>query len=268
MTHRFKLHALILSFTWAAGSSQATIDRTEIDDASLDAAWRSYLETGSHAEPAYRFPHATCFSAAALEHGLPETLLLAVARGESDFVATARSRANAHGVMQIQWPGTARHLGIARLSELYDPCTNIDAGARYLVELLERYAGNLHLALAAYNYGPGRIAGDGSDIPPGASWYSGYILRHLDYVTGSGTKAPRSARTLYSELGQTTLVTFGEPYRADAFIARLERVAPDLELDWFRRGTGEFEVVLVYDDREQFDAASAALLRAGFRLDP
>ncbi|MCH8136086.1 MAG: transglycosylase SLT domain-containing protein, partial [Proteobacteria bacterium] len=71
-------------------------------------------------EPAYRFPYSTCFSVAALEHDLPETLLLAVARGESDFEATARSRANAHGVMQILWPGTAKHLGIHRLSELYD----------------------------------------------------------------------------------------------------------------------------------------------------
>lgn len=91
------------------------------------------------------------FLVAALEYGLPESLLLAVARGESDCEARARSRANAHGVMQILWPDTAKHLGINRLSDLYEPCTNIDAGARYLKELLARYDGNVHLALAAYN---------------------------------------------------------------------------------------------------------------------
>ncbi len=55
----------------------------------LDSAWRSYLKTQTHIEPAYRFPHSTCVGAAAIEHDLPETLLLAVARGESDFDATA-----------------------------------------------------------------------------------------------------------------------------------------------------------------------------------
>ena len=233
----------------------------------LDKAWRDYLETRAHIRPALRFPHATCFGAAALEHDLPATLLLAVARGESDFDATARSRANAHGVMQIQWPGTARHLGINRLSELYDPCTNIDAGARYLKEMLRRYDDNLHLALAAYNYGPQRIATDGDDIPSGAAWYSGYILRHLNYVIGQGTSRPARGDALYSAFGQSTLVTFGEPYRAAAFIARLEQRAPALSLDWFRRGTGEFEVVMTYADREEFDRSTSLLERAGFRLE-
>lgn len=233
----------------------------------LDAAWRDYANERAHLDPAYRFPHATCFGTAALQYGLPETLLLAVARGESDFEATARSRANAHGVMQILWPDTARHLGIHRLSELYDPCTNIDAGARYLKELLSRYQGNLHLALAAYNYGPRRIPVDGGAIPSGANWYSGYIFRHLKYVLGDGKAVKPVGDALYSELGQSTLLTFGEPYRAEAFVERLEQQAPDLNLDWFRRGTGEFEVVMTYADRQEFDASARLLRRAGFRVD-
>jgi hypothetical protein len=199
---------------------------------------------------------------------LPETLLLAVARGESDFEATARSRANAHGVMQILWPGTAKHLGIHRLSKLYDPCTNIDAGARYLKEMLALYNDNVHLALAAYNYGPTRIAQDGSDIPAGATWYSGYIYRHLNYVLGNGQDSPQSDSSLYSEIGQSTLLTFGEPYRASAFIERLEASSPELSLDWFRRGTGEFEVVMTYADKEGFDRSARMLEHAGFRLAP
>lgn len=236
-------------------------------DADFNSAWRNYKSSQTHLEPAYRFPHTTCFGAAALQYDLPLTLLLAVARGESDFEETARSRANAHGVMQILWPGTAKHLGIHRLSELYDPCTNIDAGARYLKELLAQYSGNLHLALAAYNYGPRRIPVSGENIPDGANWYSGYIYRHLTYVLGSGTSAKPTGDALYSELGQSTLVSFGEPYRAAAFIAQLEKHAPDLSLDWFRRGTGEFEVVMTYADREDFDRSAASLRRAGFRLD-
>lgn len=233
----------------------------------LDARWQEYANTRATLEPAYTFPHATCFKAAALQYGLPETLLLAVARGESDFEPTARSKANAHGVMQILWPDTARHLGIHRLSELYEPCTNIDAGARYLRELLDMYDGNLHLSLAAYNYGPGRIARDGYGIPGGAEWYSGYIYRHLNYVLGNGKGARPVPDTLYSDIGQSTLVTFGEPYRAEAFIARLEDKAPGLSLDWFRRGTGEFEVVMTYANREEFDTSARQLRNAGFRID-
>ncbi|MEM8815723.1 MAG: transglycosylase SLT domain-containing protein [Pseudomonadota bacterium] len=234
--------------------------------ADLEAAWQAYLDTQTHLAPVYVFPHSACFATAAAKYGLPETLLLAVARGESDFEATARSRANAHGVMQILWPVTAKHLGIRRLSSLYDPCTNIDAGARYLKEMLARYAGNLHLALAAYNYGPNRIPVNAVSIPDGARWYSGYILRHMRYVLGDGASTP-PASGLYSELGQSTLLTFGEPYRAAAFVARLEDRAEGLKLDWFRRGTGEFEVVMSYADRDEFDRHAALLRRAGYRID-
>jgi hypothetical protein len=228
------------------------------------AAWKNYLASDTAVEPQYRFPHATCFRAAAASYQLPETLLLAVARGESDFDPAARSKANAHGVMQILWPTTAHHLGIYRLSELYDPCTNIDAGARYLKELLQRFDGNLHLALAAYNYGPERIAANPDDIPDGANWYSGYIFQHLDYVLGDRQSRQPAARSLYSELGRSTLVEFGEPYRAEAFVDRLESMAPDVQLDWFRKGVGRFSVVMIYEDREQFDAHASLLARAGF----
>lgn len=238
--------------------------------ASIDPelAWQEYMQHDAGLAPGYRFPHANCFKAAASSHGLPETLLLAVARGESDFEPTARSKANAHGVMQILWPATANDLGIFRLTELYDPCTNIDAGARYLKEMLGRFDGNIHLALAAYNYGPERISRNTDSIPPGASWYSGYIYRHLNYVLGDRNSTSNSAEYLYSELGRSLLVNFGEPYRAAAFIEALEREAPTLQLDWFRTGVGKFAVVLVYKNREQFDHSAKLLANAGFSLNP
>jgi hypothetical protein len=231
-----------------------------------DAAWKAYLKNDTGIAPSYRFPHATCFKAAAATHDVPETLLLAVARGESDFNPTARSKANAHGVMQILWPATANDLGIHRLSELYDPCTNIDAGARYLKGLIGRFDGNLHLALAAYNYGPGRIEANQFNIPSGANWYSGYIYRHMGYVLGD-RQAPTSApASLYTELGRSVLVRFSEPYRAAAFLEGLEQRSPTLQLDWFREGVGEFAVVLIYEDREQFQNSARLLANAGFPL--
>lgn len=260
-TIRHALLALLAAVVvhWATAAASSNADPAE--------AWQRYASTANSTLPGYRFPHETCFKAAALAYDLPYTLLLAVARGESDFDPTARSKANAHGVMQILWPTTANHLGIYRLSELYEPCTNIDAGARYLREMLDRFGGDIHLALAAYNYGPHRIPPDGNGIPPGATWYSGYILRHLDYVIGDGVPVPGAAERLYSEFGRSTLLVFGEPYRAEAFVTGLEQRAPGLRLDWFRQGTGEFAVVLIYAGREEFDRSAALLRHAGFRLD-
>ena len=239
-------------------------------DEDPSGAWAHYLQSASAEEPGYTFPHADCFRRAANAYALPLTLLLAVARGESDFDPAAKSRANAHGVMQIQWPETARHLGILRLSELYEPCVNIDAGARYLSELLTRYDGNLHLALAAYNYGPGRIAPGAASIPSGAMWYSAYIYRHLAFVLGNGGAAALG-QTLYSAFGRSLLLSFGEPYRAEAFVAYVEQnlpgEGPRPQIDWFRTGVGQFDVVFTYPDKEAFEDGARLLNRAGFAVD-
>lgn len=265
MSHRTTF-LVLLSALWTAARADAT-QGTDLDPA---VAWAGYLDTASTLEPGYTFPHSECFRRAALAHGLPLTLLLAVARGESDFDPGAKSRANAHGVMQIQWPETARHLGIHRLSQLYEPCVNIDAGARYLGELLARYDGDLHLALAAYNYGPGRITPGTASVPPGARWYSGYIYRHLSFVLGNGS-AGQIAPTLYSDVGRSLLLSFGEPYRAEAFVAFVEQSlptdSPDVQIDWFRTAVGQFDVVFTYPDKESFDNGARLLRRAGFAVE-
>ena len=252
--------AVLCGLLWTAAAPA----RTAADGSELSAAWRQYLAGHAAREPAVQFPFAECFRRAAIVNQLPETLLLAVARGESDFDPAARSHANAHGVMQILWPGTARHLGLYLLSDLYDPCTNIDAGARYLKELLGRYDGDLHLALAAYNYGPGRIPKSGV-IPTGAVWYSGYIYRHLQYVLGRSTPAGEPPRD-YGRQGKLTLISFAAPYRARAFVAALEQDPGGLAVDWFRAGPAEFRVVLLYEGEADLERSRRRLARAGFPL--
>ena len=84
----------------------------------------------AEALPSKRYPYQGCFEVAAQMHAVPLELLLAVAATESNWQADARSDANAHGIMQIQWPGTARHLGVKRVAELYNPCLNISLGAQ------------------------------------------------------------------------------------------------------------------------------------------
>jgi hypothetical protein len=160
--------------------------------------------------------------------------------------------------MQILWPGTARELGFARVDELYEPCRNIDAGAGYLRGLVDRYNGNLHLALAAYNYGPGRIPTHGRSVPEGAAWYSAYIHRHLDFVL--------NARGRWNSLSERTVAVFSAPWRAEALVAALSARAPDIRLDWFRENTGRFRVVLVATSAEALEASRQQLAQLGWRF--
>lgn len=94
------------------------------------------------------------FLRASREHRIPLDLLLSVAAAESHFRATVVSRKGCIGIMQVK-PSTARGFGIDP-AELTDPAVNIDAGARYLKILLDRYE-DTELAVSAYNAGPGRV---------------------------------------------------------------------------------------------------------------
>jgi soluble lytic murein transglycosylase-like protein len=99
--------------------------------------------------------------AAARRHGVDDSLLLAVAEVESGLRPQAVSPKGAAGVMQLM-PDTARALGI---SDPFDVEANVDAGARYLGGLLTQFGGDLPLALAAYNAGPGAVRRYGA-VPP------------------------------------------------------------------------------------------------------
>ena len=248
---------------WLAAPALARSASGETD---LRVAWQDFLTKDAKREPRKRYPYEHCFRRASTRHGVPLALLLAVARGESDFDPNARSHANAHGLMQILWPGTARELGLKRLSDLYDPCKNVDAGTRYLKHLLKHYNGDLHLALAAYNYGPRRIGINARRIPDGATWYSGYIYRHLNYVLGR-TSRPGQSPSKYRDEGKLELLVFQQPYRAQAFVRSLKGAQPKLRLDWFRAGSGRFRVLLLYADEPELRASKRMLAQAGFRLD-
>ncbi len=98
---------------------------------------------------------------AARRFSLDPTLLKAVVQTESNFSPEAVSRAGAKGLMQLM-DATAQALGVGNS---FDPTQNINGGAKFLSQLLNRYNGNEVLALAAYNAGPGNIDKWGG-IPP------------------------------------------------------------------------------------------------------
>ena len=89
----------------------------------------------------------------AMRNDLPPELLAAVVHTESKFIPTARSQRGAVGLMQLT-PGTGRWMGASNLN---DPAQNIQAGAKYLRYLTDRFAGDQQKAIAAYNAGEGNV---------------------------------------------------------------------------------------------------------------
>ncbi len=98
---------------------------------------------------------------AAVAGGVDPALVFAIAANESGFNAGATSRTGAMGVMQLM-PETAQSVGV---TDAYDTAQNVAGGTAYLHQLLDRFAGNIPLAVAAYNAGPGAVERYGG-IPP------------------------------------------------------------------------------------------------------
>jgi soluble lytic murein transglycosylase-like protein len=109
---------------------------------------------------------------------LDPAVLRAVIRQESAFNPCAVSPKGAVGLMQLM-PATAERFHV---SDPFDTEQNVLAGARYLKELLERFHGDLKLALAAYNAGPERVDGETPAVPaiPETQNYVAQILKSLE----------------------------------------------------------------------------------------
>jgi soluble lytic murein transglycosylase-like protein len=97
----------------------------------------------------------------AKRYGVESALVHAVVRAESDYDHLAVSPAGARGLMQLM-PGTASLVGVRRV---FEPRENLDGGVYYLRYLLDRFGGNVQLAVAAYNAGPGAVETFGG-VPP------------------------------------------------------------------------------------------------------
>lgn len=119
-------------------------------------------------------------STVATAYALDPKLVEAVAWRESRFRSNALSNKGAIGVMQLM-PGTARDLGV----DPHDPAQNIRGGAMYLRRMLWEFGGDVRLALAAYNAGPGAVRKHGG-VPPYAETQA-YVTSILGRMSSMGT---------------------------------------------------------------------------------
>ena len=130
------------------------------------------------------FPHEECIKRAASQYDLEPALIAAVASVESGLNAQAVSSSDAIGLMQIKWPLTAEHLGILNKQKLFEPCTNIGAGSKYLRELLNRFEYEM-AALAAYHFGPTAVTKTKA-VPIETLNYIQKVLDEKNYILKSG----------------------------------------------------------------------------------
>ena len=110
----------------------------------------------------HRLPYGTAIAGAAERHHVDGLLLAAIVEVESDFSARAVSSQGAMGLMQVI-PDVAQDYDVE--GDLLDPYVNLDVGSRYVGGLLKDYQGDLQMALAAYNAGPG-VVDRYKGIPP------------------------------------------------------------------------------------------------------
>jgi soluble lytic murein transglycosylase-like protein len=125
---------------------------------------------------------------AATLYQIPEALVRAVIKVESDFDPRAVSHANAHGLMQLV-PETAARM---QVTDVYDPRQNIFGGVRYLRVLANLFNGDLELTIAAYNAGENAVIRSGG-IPPYEETqdYVAKVVTYYRYYRAARLNGPR-----------------------------------------------------------------------------
>ena len=122
-------------------------------------------------------------------HDVEPALLLAVVETESAFITHAISPVGAMGLAQLM-PSTASWLGV---EDPFSPRENLDASARYLKRLLSQFKGDVSLALAAYNAGPGTVRRHGGIPPwPETQAYVKKVTKRRERYLSQGSKVSPS----------------------------------------------------------------------------
>lgn len=166
----------------------------------------------------------------AARYGVAPLLVAAIVEAESEFNPRAVSRRGARGLMQLM-PRTASSL---QVDDIFDPYENIEGGVRHLRRLMDRFNGNLPLALGAYNAGEQAVRLSRGIPPyPETRRYVIRILRRIgrgDLATGVNTSAGHAAVPVrMSRAGSGLRLAVESPARVDEreALERREPTGPD-----------------------------------------
>ena len=157
---------------------------------------------------------------AAAEHGIDPCLIISIMRAESSFSLTARSIKGALGLMQLM-PATAARFGV---KDIFNARENIFGGTKYLKWLLDRYQGDVRLALAGYNAGEGAVETYGNRIPPYGE--TQFYVRLIYSRYSSIHSAPQS-QTLTGDTQKPVEKTAAEPNGKAPTFNQIIRFAPE-----------------------------------------
>ena len=156
------------------------------------------------------------FEAAGHKHNISPDLLKAVAKVESSFRPNVVSKQGAMGIMQLM-PNTAKYLGV---TDPFDPEQNIMGGAKYLREQIDRFGGDIRLALAAYNAGWPAVKKHGG-IPPFKETQN-YVPKVLGYYHGGNISAGSVNFTGFGASGAGGSAAFNEALSKMLFMRIIE----------------------------------------------
>jgi soluble lytic murein transglycosylase len=204
----------------------------KVQAAHLAARWGWYTESITALAQAgewddvplrYPRPYPDAVAAASELADIPSDWILGVMRQESLFRKDAVSRADARGLMQMR-PATAMavarrwHLPSPRKDALFDPSVAVPLGAAHLRDLLNRYAGQLDVSLAAYNAGAVTVA---RWLPP-KSMDADVWIENIPYAETRGY-----VQHIVEHIVAFAYVSGAEPPRLDALLPAVEPATPD-----------------------------------------
>ncbi len=178
------LDGLLAGTTSADSAAQLYSDVSALTGSGASPSELGLTKVSETADFSGAEPYMGIVKEMAVKYNLPEDLILAVMKVESSFINAQTSSAGAQGLMQLM-PGTAEYLGV---TDVMDPAQNIEGGAKYLREMLDQFNGDIRLALAAYNTGPGNVGKSGAESSFSSEYLNisegvrGYVDKVLGYA--------------------------------------------------------------------------------------